>query len=109
MKRCFEALEKSKRDEYGEEYLLECQRLSFEHTKSSWDPKNVVNTLSDAVTLVEPDTQYIVGIDAKFKLLPLLLLPANILDGLISSTIRSLVPLAAANGRGGREGRSKSQ
>ena len=74
-------------------YLRACKSISNRATKSCWHPDNVVRALVRAATASNPRTQYIVGGDAKFLLLPLLNLPAPLVEDLIYAVVyMRLVP-----------------
>ena len=57
------------------------------------DPKNVTDALVRATCAVDPKTQYIVGADAKFGMLPLLCMPTPLVEKIVSYVLLSrLVP-----------------
>lgn len=69
------------------------QTLTSDHTDGCWDPNHVVNALVKATTAVKPRTQYIVGADATFYLLPLMNLPTPVVEKLmVVSLLKRLVP-----------------
>lgn len=105
LQRSFDALDREMQEEYGQPYLRVCRSISNRANKSSWDPKNVVQALVNATTATKPRIQYIVGGDAKFALLPLLNLPTDLVEDLVSYVLCTrLVPARAKKERMEREG-----
>ena len=93
LQQSYDALPPAKQAEYGPSYLKTCRSICNRAHKSSWDPHNVVTAMLRASTAVRPRTQYIVGADAKYALLPLLNLPTHLVEDLISYVLlRRLVP-----------------
>ena len=93
LQQSYDALPPTKQAEYGPSYLKTCRSICNRAHKSSWDPHNVVTALLRASTAVRPRTQYIVGADAKYALLPLLNLPTHLVEDIIAYVLlRRLVP-----------------
>jgi hypothetical protein len=93
LKTSYDALDAKTKAEYGPEYLTSVQKLTSDHTDACWDPKHVVNALIKATTAVTPRTQYIVGADAIFYLLPLMNLPTPLVEQLmVKSLLKEMVP-----------------
>lgn len=112
LKTSYDALDDVTKAEYGPEYLAAVQRLTSDHTDGCWDPSHVVNALMKATTAVMPRTQYIVGADATFYLLPLMNLPTPVVEKLMTvSLLKELVParekaaLALQKNAKGKEGK----
>lgn len=64
-------------------------------TDSDWDPQNVVDHMAYAVTQRRPRPQYLVGLDAKFKVPLLSKLPYRIVDLILTARYKNLRPDAA--------------
>lgn len=93
LKTSYDALDAKTKAEYGPEYLTAVQKLTSDHTDACWDPKHVVNALIKATSAVNPRTQYIVGADAIFHLLPLMNLPTPVVEQLmVKSLLTELIP-----------------
>jgi len=71
------------RSEYGGEYM---ERLTegahYLMTANAWDPVYVTRALQHSVSALRPRSQYLVGVDAKFVLVPLKQLPSWLFERL---------------------------
>ncbi len=86
LRRSYDALSESKKAEYGVEYLNGITKKTIKMMGGSYDPRHVVNALVNATTAVKPKSQYIVGSDAKFQLLPMLCLNTPLLEHVLGKT-----------------------
>lgn len=82
----YESLDPAKREAYGKDYLDKCVRLSDKFSKGCWSPENVTIQLRKATILEKPRSQYLVGMDAKFTMQLLLMVPVRFGDILLKTT-----------------------
>lgn len=100
VKKTYDGLDAAKREEYGPAYLDSCIKLTNDQTDGCWDPRHVVNSLIKAVTSSRPREHYIVGGDAKFYLLPLLMLPTSLVEkAVVKSKLQDLIPAKSKKGK----------
>lgn len=87
-------LSEEKRAEYGTDYYDACATLTSNFINGCWEPVHVVNKIMKATTLCDPMPQYIVGMDGRFQLVPLVYnTPLNFQFFTVLNTIyRTLVP-----------------
>ena len=110
LKHSYDALDAKTKAEYGPEYLTAVQKLTADHTDGCWDPRHVVDALVKASTAVTPRTQYIVGSDAVFYLLPLLHLPTPVVEQLMIKTVlQDLVPAKTKKAQAQQQKQQKQQ
>lgn len=96
VQRSYQSLSLEKQEEYGLDYLKVVEDLTDKQTQGSWDPENVVRTLVQATTATNPRTQYVVGSDARFYLMPLLSMPTPVVESAIHLTmLTDMVPAKA--------------
>jgi hypothetical protein len=89
----YNQLDQKTKDEYGPEYIEKAHKITRKHTVLCWDPRHAVNALKKATTAVDPRTQYIVGSDAVFRILPLMKLDTPTVQKIISQTfMKGLMP-----------------
>lgn len=84
--KAYESLDPAKKADYGQEYLDKCVRLSDKFSLGCWSPENVTIQLRKATTLVKPRSQYLVGMDAKFTMQILTMVPVRFGDFLLKTT-----------------------
>ncbi|GAB5034555.1 d-beta-hydroxybutyrate mitochondrial-like [Nannochloropsis oceanica] len=90
-------------------FMMEIVRLcNSVTTAASWDPKNVLRALRHATTAVSPRRQYLIGMDGRFLLTPLMMLPERVSDILswIGSERYRLRPAALTRKGGGKGGKA---
>lgn len=78
-------LDEAKKAEYGNglgEHMAGL--LSSDLAAKSWDPKHVTNTLEQAIKAVRPHAQYLVGLDARFIIPLIKMLPARVREPFLS-------------------------
>lgn len=96
----FDRLDAKTREEYGAEYIKNAQALAAKNNVKCWDPRHAVNALIKATTAIEPRTQYIVGSDAIFSLLPLMNYPTPMVEKMITrSALQDFVPACEKSAR----------
>ena len=101
LKKIYDGLDAAKREEYGPAYLDACVELTNNQTEGCWDPRHVVNSLVRASTATRPRTHYIVGSDAKYQLLPMLMLPTDFVERLITKgLLGDLIPAKSKKSKG---------
>lgn len=107
--KAFRGMSEEKQKEYGEPFMMEIVRLcNTVTTAASWDPKNVLRALRHATTAVSPRRQYLIGMDGRFLLTPLMMLPERVSDILswIGSERYRLRPAALTRKGGGKGGKA---
>lgn len=90
----YEQLDEPTKAEYGEEFLKKALKLGERNHAKCWDPQNAVNALIQATTAVNPRSQYVVGSDAIYSLVPLMVWPIPIMEEAVrrSAALQNLVP-----------------
>lgn len=73
---------------------VDCTEASI---ASLWDPCHVTEALTLAVTQRRPRAQYLVGLDAKFKVPAARMLPARVIHAVMQSTLYQALRPAAAH------------
>ena len=76
----YREMDQAKQEEYGEAFLTEIQRMISLTQPYAWHPKNVLRVLRHATTALRPRRQYLVGMDGRFFLVPLMSLPEQVFD-----------------------------
>lgn len=108
VQKSYDALDAQMQADYGPEYLQAAKDLTESQTVGCWDAQNVVNALVKAATASNPRTQYIVGSDATFYLLPLLHFPTPMVEWVIAfSKMQPLVPAKMKKKNGGKPAATK--
>jgi len=85
-------LPKEIKDEYGVEKYDLVRYTTEVFTTGSWDSRHVVDAMAHAVTGSYPRHQYLVGMDAKFSLPFLGLMPPRIRDDLMMMILSKSPP-----------------
>ena len=84
---------------FGMKSVNSSHHIADQHTTNSWDPVHVVNRIVQATTLVDPMPQYLIGMDGRFGLMPLVHnSPLNFQFVFVMNTFfRKLIPAAVRN------------
>ena len=99
----FNRLPEHMQEEYGSDYLDECIASTKRLTEGSWDPKHVVDAMIHGATSVNPRHQYLVGMDAKFTLPLLAMIPPRIRDELYCIFVGAAYPAAVKKQKAEKE------
>ena len=81
-------------EDYGSDYLDECVANTKRLFAGGWDPKHVVDAMIHGATSANPRHQYLVGMDAKFALPLLAMIPPRIRDELYCILLGESCPAA---------------
>ncbi|TFJ82563.1 hypothetical protein NSK_005989 [Nannochloropsis salina CCMP1776] len=105
VEKAYQGMEREKQEEYGETFKEEIVRIASSVTTcASWDPSNVLRALRHATTADSPRRQYLIGMDGRFLLSPVMMLPERLVHFLTWLGSRRYRLCPAARGAGGRKG-----
>jgi NAD(P)-dependent dehydrogenase (short-subunit alcohol dehydrogenase family) len=62
--KCWQKTDDKIKEQYGEQSLDVAMSLIEQVDSATWDPMNVVHTMEKAVSLHNPSSQYLIGMDA---------------------------------------------
>ncbi|TFJ88634.1 hypothetical protein NSK_000203 [Nannochloropsis salina CCMP1776] len=79
--RIYESLSGDLQADYGKEYFLKLADAAYSgRQRHTWEPENVVKALVSAVTAERHRPQRVVGMDATFYMVPVMMLPRRIIN-----------------------------
>ena len=81
-------------EEYGKVFHDDVHESTERATEGCWDPKHVVDAMIHGATSANPRHQYLVGMDAKFALPLLAMIPPRIRDELYCILLGESYPAA---------------
>jgi len=98
----YESLSPELQADYGKEYFLKLADVAYQGRQShTWEPENVVKALVNAVTAERHRPQRLVGIDATFYMVPIMMLPRRVIHNMFDGWgLAAAVPAEALSNRG---------
>ena len=99
----YESLPPALQADYGKEYFLELAQAAYQGRQShTWAPKEVIKALVRGLTAERHRPQFVIGMDGKFFMVPIMMLPRRLINVFYDRGALSAAKPAGALGAQGR-------